>query len=171
MSEPVTVTRTYLELPRLNDLHAARIDDDPLIRVARVPAPSPELAKRLYRAVGGPYHWVDRWKWSEAEWAAWVARPGFGTWVLSYDGDEAGFYDLHWDDTGACEIELFGLRKEFHGRGLGKHMLTRAVEIAFTVGASRVWLHTCSLDDARALPNYIARGFRAYKTEQYTAEI
>jgi GNAT superfamily N-acetyltransferase len=147
------------------------MDDDPLLRVARVPMPSVELAQRLYREVGEPYHWVDRWRWSAEQWAEWVARPGFGTWILSHDGDEAGFFDLHWDDSGACEIELFGLRREFHGRGFGKHLLTRAVEIAFTVGASRVWLHTCTLDDPRALPNYVSRGFRAYRTERYTAEI
>jgi GNAT superfamily N-acetyltransferase len=167
---PVTVTRTYLQLPRLADLLPARIDDDPLLRVARVPAPSVELAQKLYREVGEPYHWMDRWKWTTAEWESWVTRPGFGTWVLSYDGEEAGFFDLHWDDAGACEIELFGLRREYHGRGFGKHLLSRAVEIAFTVGATRVWLHTCTLDDPKALPNYQARGFTAYKKEQYTAE-
>lgn len=168
---PVTVTRTYLELPRLADLRPARLDDDALVRVARVPVTSVELAQRLYRDVGAAYHWVDRWKWSPADWQAWVSRPGFATWVISVDGEEAGFFDLHWDESGACEIELFGLRRAFHGRGLGKHLLTRAVEIAFAVGATRVWLHTCTLDDERALPNYIARGFRAYRTEQYTAEV
>jgi len=32
-------------------------------------------------------------------------------------------------------------------------------------GASRVWVHTCTLDHPGALPNYIARGFRVYKEE------
>ena len=31
---------------------------------------------------------------------------------------------------------------------------------AFALGASRVWLHTCTLDSPRAIPNYKARGFR-----------
>jgi hypothetical protein len=30
-----------------------------------------------------------------------------------------------------------------------------------------VWLHTCTLDDPAALPNYRARGFRPYKQETY----
>lgn len=166
----VSVTRTYLELQRLADLVPARIDDDPLLRVARVPAPSVALAQKFYREVGESYHWTDRWKWTGAAWESWVTRPGFGTWVLSYDGQECGFFDLHWDDSGACEIELFGLRREFHGRGFGKHLLSRAVEIAFTVGATRVWLHTCTLDDPKALPNYLARGFTQYRTEMYMAE-
>ncbi len=105
------------------------------------------LAQRLYREVGDAYQWHDRWKWSTEEWAAWVSRPGFGTWILSWDGELAGFFDLHWDEDGTCEVELFGLVSKFHGRGLGKHMLTAAAEIAFTIGAEKVWLHTCTLDD------------------------
>jgi hypothetical protein len=32
-----------------------------------------------------------------------------------------------------------------------------------------VWLHTCSFDHPAALPNYLARGFRVFKTESYEA--
>jgi GNAT superfamily N-acetyltransferase len=151
-------------------LKATRVED-PLLRLARVPVTSVELAQRLYREVGEPYHWVDRWKWSPAEWRAWVQRPGFGTWILSYDGEPAGFFDLHWDEGGDCEIELFGLTRGFHGRGFGKHLLTSAVEIAWAIGAKRVWLHTCTLDDPKALPNYRARGFVEFRTETYETEI
>jgi len=31
------------------------------------------------------------------------------------------------------------------------------------MGASRVWLHTCTLDHPSALANYKARGFRIFK--------
>lgn len=133
--------------------------------------PSVPLVQRLYREVGEAYHWLDRWNWTPEEWRAWVARPGYGIWILSHDGELAGFFELRWDETGACEIELFGLVKQYHGRGFGKHMLTAAVEIAWAIGATRVWLHTCTLDDEAALPNYLARGFTAYKTETYTAEV
>ena len=51
------------------------------------------------------------------------------------------------------------------GRGIGKAMLTRAAEEAWALGASRVWLHTCTLDSPRALPNYQARGFEETRTE------
>ena len=57
------------------------------------------------------------------------------------------------------------------GCGLGRHLLTCAVEVAWAIGASRVWLHTCTLDDPAALPNYLARGFTPYKTERYLTEI
>jgi len=133
--------------------------------------PSVPLVQRLYREVGEAYHWLDRWTWSAEEWQAWVARPGYGLWILSYDGELAGFFELRWDESGACEIELFGLVRKFHGRGFGKHLLTAAVEIAWAIGATRVWLHTCTLDDPAALPNYLARGFTPVRTETYTAEV
>ena len=145
--------------------------EDNLLRLARVPVPSVPLVQRLYREVGEPYHWVDRWAWTPEEWRAWVARPGYGVWILSYDGDLAGFFELRWDEAGACEIELLGLVTRFHGRGFGKHLLTSAVEIAWAIGATRVWLHTCTLDDEAALPNNLARGFVPYRTETYTAEV
>lgn len=163
----VEVTRTYLELKALDQLRPAKIEDDPLIRLARVPAPSVALIQRLYREVGADYHWVDRWNWSATQWEDWVRRPGYGLWVLSYDGDVAGFFELKWDEAGAVEIELIGLVTRFHGRGLGGHLLTAAVEIAFAIGANRVWLHTCTLDHPAALPNYLARGFTPFRTERY----
>jgi GNAT superfamily N-acetyltransferase len=153
-----------------DQLRPAKLDDD-LLRLARVPVPSVPLAQRLYSEVGDAYHWHDRWKWTSEQWSAWVARPGYGTWILSYDGELAGFFDLHWDETGACEIELFGLVKRFHGRGFGKHLLTLAVEIAWTIGAERVWLHTCTLDHPSALPNYLARGFVTVRMEEYETEV
>jgi len=35
----------------------------------------------------------------------------------------------------------------------------------FSMEASRVWLHTCSLDHPYALANYKARGMKVYKVE------
>ena len=54
------------------------------------------------------------------------------------------------------------------GKGLGAHMLSDSLQRAFTLGANRVWLHTCSLDHPNALINYEARGMRVYKTVQDT---
>jgi hypothetical protein len=34
-----------------------------------------------------------------------------------------------------------------------------------------VWLQTCTLDSAHALPNYKGRGFVPYKTESYVAQV
>jgi GNAT superfamily N-acetyltransferase len=69
------------------------------------------------------------------------------------------------------EIAYFGLLPDFLRRGLGKLMLTAAVDRAWEQGVSRVWLHTCTLDDPAALPNYLKRGFTPYKEEEYSVDI
>jgi GNAT superfamily N-acetyltransferase len=171
VSRTVTVTRTYLELADRAAFRPATIDDDPLLRLARVPVMSVPLAQRLYREVGAAYHWEDRWAWSAAEWQAWVGAVGSGTWILTYDGEVAGFVELRTEPSGDVEIALMGLLQRFHGRGYGKHLLSKAVELGWAIGGRRVWLHTCTLDGPAALPNYLARGFTPYRTETYEATL
>ena len=170
MTRKVEVTRSYLELQRPAQLIPFKLED-PLLRFARVPVPSVPLAQRLYRDIGAPYHWVDRWEWSTAEWQAYVGEFGYGIWILTWDGDLAGFVEMRNEADGSVEITLFGLVEKYHGRGFGKHLLTHAVETAWGIGANRVWLHTCTLDGAAALPNYLKRGFTVFKTETYETEI
>ncbi len=79
-----------------------------------------------------------------------------------------GWYELRRvtaDDS--VEIAYFGLVPAELGRGLGKHLLSCAVRDAWALRPARVWLHTCTLDHPNALPNYAARGFVPYKTEEY----
>jgi GNAT superfamily N-acetyltransferase len=170
VSRKVQVTRTYLELKTPGQLNPFKVDD-PLLRFARVPVPSVPLAQRLYQEVGAPYHWIDRWQWSSEEWQAYVGEFGYGIWILTSDGDLAGFVEMKNDADGSVEISLLGLVLKHQGRGLGKHLLTHAVETAWGIGANRVWLHTCTLDGPAALPNYLARGFEPYKTETYEAAL
>jgi len=170
VSPKVEVTRTYLELTSPDQLKGAKVDD-PLLRFARVPVPTVPLAQRLYKEVGEPYHWEDRWEWSPRQWQELVGEFGYGLWILTWDGDLAGFVEMKNEPDGSVEISLFGLVRKYHGRGFGKHLLTHAVETAWGIGANRVWLHTCTLDDPKALPNYLARGFRDYRRETYTTSL
>jgi GNAT superfamily N-acetyltransferase len=87
--------------------------------------------------------------------------------VLSCDGAPAGYFELRRCEDGSTEIAYFGLLPEFKGRGFGKHLLTLAAQTAWARGARRLWLHTCTLDDPAALPNYQKRGFRPFKQETY----
>jgi len=89
---------------------------------------------------------------------------------MTCDGETAGYFELRKCEDGSVELAYFGLMPKFLGRGLGKHLLTCATEKAWTLGANRVWLHTCTLDDRAALPNYLKRGFKPFKNEKYTVE-
>ena len=89
---------------------------------------------------------------------------------MTYDEETAGYFELRRCEDGSLEIAYFGLVSKFIGRGLGKHLLTCATEQAWSDGANRVWLHTCTLDSPHALPNYRARGFRDFRTERYEVD-
>jgi GNAT superfamily N-acetyltransferase len=166
----VNVVRTYLEMRAPSALRPASLADPraTLERVAPCPLP---LYRALYHDVGARYHWRDRLAWSDEELAAHLASPSVEVWVLHWHGERAGFYELRQHDDGSVEIAYFGLLERAFGRGLGKHLLTRAVERAWSLGATRVWLHTCTLDSPVALPNYLARGFTPYREETYVVEL
>jgi GNAT superfamily N-acetyltransferase len=164
--ETVKVTRTYLELTDPGQLRASAELDAPS-RVERVDDCPASFARYLYTEVGRDYLWTDRADWSDERWRARLTEPGVSLWVLYVAGAPAGFCELHATDDRSTEIALFGLLPEYTRRGLGKAFLAAAVRRAFEGDTRRVWLHTCSLDDPVALPNYLARGFVKFGEETY----
>jgi GNAT superfamily N-acetyltransferase len=127
----------------------------------------PAEYRALYARVGGAWHWTDRNAWSDELLRAYLARRDVAVWEASVDGESAGYFELAAHADESIEIVYFGLAAPFIGRGLGKVLLTRAVEEAWRAGARRVWLHTCTLDSPHALPNYLARGFSRVREERY----
>ena len=158
--------RTYLEMRDPSALDGAPAPV-PGILVQREENPPAHLWRFLYTEVGREHHWVDRLGWTDDEIRAYLADPALELWVLRMNGETAGYFELRKEADGGTEIAYFGLLPAFLGRGLGKFLLTEAVERAFARGASRVWLHTSSLDHSSALPNYLARGFSIWKQETY----
>ncbi len=166
---PVTVVRTYLEMLAPGDLTPAR-EPAPGPRIEQVGGCPPSFVRYLYTEVGRAWRWTDRLGWSDAEIAGYLSRGGVTLHVLYVEHAPAGYYELLGHDDGSVEIASFGLLPEYTGRGLGGWMLTRAVRDAWARGATRVWLHTCTLDHPSALPNYERRGFVVFKTETYETE-
>ena len=162
--------RTYLALDDPAQLRPANVDDESTRIVRHAPCPVP-LYRRLYREVGEHWFWHDRLEWSDEELADYLAKPTVALWELQADGESAGYFELQRNDDGGVEIVYFGLIPKFIGRGLGGFMLTRAVREAWSMGAERVWLHTCTLDSPNALPAYKARGFREFKTQRLEVDI
>jgi len=165
----IEVCRTYLTMDSPDALRPGRTPALPF-EVARVQC-DPAGYRRLYRAVGEQWHWHDRDAWSDEQLAAHLARPEVGVWVARVEGRTAGFFELEHHADGSVEIAYFGLTPAYLGQGLGGALLTRAVREAWALGATRVWLHTCTLDAPQALPNYLARGFRVEREERYTTTL
>ncbi len=166
----VEVVRIYLEMVE-RPKAATSGCPDASARVERLAECPVSFFRYLYAEVGRNYHWYDRLRWSDAEVRARLADPAVSLHLLSVGGAPAGYVELEGHPDGSVEISYFGLLPEFIGRGLGRRLLEEAISAAWARGASRVWLHTCTLDDRAALPNYLARGFRPFKTETYEAEL
>lgn len=166
----IEVTRTYVEMRAPDALRPAS-SSNPNVRVVRAERCPPSFYRYLYAEVGRRHHWRDRAAWGDDAIRAHLARPAISLWVLYSGGAPGGYFELERHADGSVEIAYFGLLPDQMRQGLGKHLLTVAAREAWNAGATRVWLHTCTLDDPAALPNYVRRGFTPYREERYRVTI
>lgn len=150
------VTITSLELTDPEAIVLPLRPAPPGLAIAAVRDPT--LNRRLYEEIGADFRWTDRLGWSASRWAGHAADVH--TRVATVDGVVAGYYELRPDASGV-EVAIFGLLAHARGTGLGGHLLVDALRAGLAL-APRVWLHTCTDDDPRALPNYEARGLRVF---------
>lgn len=166
------ITTTYLEMAsesEVRPLGRQRRLDARLVR-----APCPELNRLLYVAVGRDWWWHARLQWDREQWLAWIDRPEVETWIGYASGRPAGYFELESKRTAQVnEVQLayFGLLPSFIGQGVGAELLSAAVDRAWELRPRRVWVHTCSLDHPHALPNYVARGFKIYRSEETVVDL
>ena len=168
---PVAAVRTYLEMDSPGRLTGrAAIPPGYVVRRESL---DPDLYRELYDGVGAEYHWRDRRSWSDERLISHLQQPGIAFYVLWQGNAPRGFFELARHDDGSIEIAYFGLMPAGIGQGLGRALLTRAIDEAWNQkpAPSRVWLHTCTLDHPAALANYLARGFQVTHTERYTVDI
>ena len=166
----VSVRRTHLELSARGRLRPARLPADQ-VDLAPFRPITPAEYLELYTLVGELWLWRDRLVWSRDELERYLALPNVHIWTARVRGATAGYFELRQNADHAVEVMYFGLAPAFIGRGIGGWLLTRAVEEAFALGASRVVLNTCTLDAPQALPNYLARGFTIMSEDQYLLEV
>ena len=163
------VVRTYLEM-NTPDRQTGRAPVPPGFVVRRERC-DPDLYRELYEGVGSDYHWRDRRSWSDEQLQAHLDKSTIEIWVLRERSSPRGFYELARHEDGSVEIAYFGLMPAGIGQGLGRALLTSAIDEAWKQKPTRVWLHTCTLDHPAALANYLARGFQVTHSERYTVEL
>jgi GNAT superfamily N-acetyltransferase len=150
----------------VDELKPASLADEG-VSVDRVVECPPSFYRYLYSEVGRNYHWVERLSWTDEQIHAYLSKPSISLWVLYCGGAPGGYFELRQNEDGSVEIVYLGLLKEFMGRGLGKYLLTIAVEQAWNKATNRIWVHTSTLDHPAALSNYIKRGFKPLRQETY----
>ena len=129
--------------------------------------------RRLYAEVGAPWLWWLRRVMPDALLSRHLANKSVAIHVLRLDGRVAGFFETDASTWPDVNLNYFGLMPEFIGQGLGKTLLDAAVDSVFlgAVGLRGMTLNTCSADHPRALPNYMAAGFRETRRVQEVWDI
>jgi len=119
----------------------------------------------LFRKVGEPWMWTSRLLMDAGELKPILDDPAVEISIVR-DGEEpVGFIELDFRVPGQCEIAFFGLVPAMNGKGHGRWMMNRALELAWRDDIERVWLHTCTQDSPRALPFYQQCGFRIFRQQ------
>src|SRR5438067_13101985 len=99
----IEVTRTYLEMREASELEPA-LSDDPLIRIEAQRDCSVELFRFLYVEVGRNYHWIDRLPWTNEQIGAHLTKSENSLWLMTYDKEIAGYFELRKCEDGSIEI-------------------------------------------------------------------
>ena len=156
------IERYYLEINSIKNLNIKTLPSNNLT-LKETSKNVFDLNKFFYKQIGKKHQWVDRLTWQDKNWIDYVSNQNLKTFVLLMNNEYIGYFELIFDKTD-CEIAYFGVLEEFIGKGYGGFLLSKALTIGFQK-ASRIWVHTCSLDHPNAIKNYKSRGMKIFKTE------
>ena len=122
-----------------------------------------ETYRALFRSVGGPWLWTSRLLLDDAALTKLLDDPLNEIWVVRQNGADIGLIELDFSKPKECELVLFGMLATATGQGLGKPMMALVQSRAFARDIKRLEVHTCHLDDPRALTFYQHMGFKPVK--------
>ena len=159
------IFRNYIEIKSFKDFKEIKKPSNNY-SVELVDQKDFQLNKFFYKNIGKSYQWIDRLVWTDQNWVDYVSNKKLSTYMLKDNQDLAGYFELiFYQDTNEAEIAYFGILEDYFGKKLGAYLLSEAIKISFSLGYSRLWAHTCSLDHKNALKNYLSRGMKIFKSE------
>ena len=159
------IYRNYLELNSLKDFKEVKKPLENYL-VELVNPKDFQLNKFFYKIIGKNCNWVDRLIWTDLEWTNYISNEKLFTYILKNKNEVAGYFELlFYKNTKEAEIAYFGILEEYFEKKLGGYLLSEAIKLSFSMGSSRIWVHTCSLDHKNALGNYLSRGMKIFKSE------
>jgi GNAT superfamily N-acetyltransferase len=156
---PVAVEVTFLRMDR--PPAGPRPASPPGAQVVLAERCTVGFYRYLYDGVGRHHVWWLRRTLADEQLAGILDDPANSVHVLMHGGEPAGFYELDRRNRPVVNLSYFGLLPHALGRGMGRVLLRHAVEAAWASGNTRaLTVNTCTADHPRALPNYLAAGFR-----------
>jgi GNAT superfamily N-acetyltransferase len=116
----------------------------------------------LFRRVGSDWLWFSRLALNDRELAEVIRDPAVEVHALRHRGRDEGLLEFDFRHFPEAEIAFLGVVPGLIGKGAGRYLMNRAIEIAWSRNPRRVTVHTCTLDHPRALEFYQRSGFAAY---------
>jgi GNAT superfamily N-acetyltransferase len=132
-------------------------------KLRRLASPDPDTYLALFHKVGDSFLWFSRLEMPREELMGVIGDPNEEIYAVEYDGAEEGLLELDFRTSGQCEIVYFGLTARLLGTGVGRWLMERTLELAWSKPITRLWVHTCSLDHPNALDFYRRSGFVPYQ--------
>ncbi len=139
-----------------------------LMKVDTIPL---HFYRYLYATIGRDWLWVDRLELDDDALAEKVQREGIEISVLYANGAPAGYFELNLAGGKTADLVYFGLMPDWTGRKIGPWFLGCAVMEAFSAGAERLTINTCTLDHPGALRLYQRIGFQPVRRETESLSI
>jgi GNAT superfamily N-acetyltransferase len=155
---------TYLEMTARPDLPPAA-PPGPEFTLRHVRSPEVAWYRALFRAIGEDWLWFSRMDLSDDQLLAVLRDPRIEIHALYHNEREVGLVELVRRSPPDIELAFFGLVPDMIGRGLGRYLMDRAIDLAWCHGPRRFWVHTCTLDHPGALSFYCRSGFRPYRQQ------
>ncbi|WP_417686575.1 GNAT family N-acetyltransferase [Roseibium sp.] len=152
---------TYLEMPQKPDVGASERSD---IAFERWEDPSRDEFRALFREIGEDWLWYSRLTISDEKLDGLLNDPHRQIYAPIVNGRRVGLLELNFRSRENVEISFFGLVPSTVGGGVGRWMMAKAMELAWSHAETRrVWLHTCTGDSPQAIHFYQSCGFRPFK--------
>ncbi|UDL96332.1 GNAT family N-acetyltransferase [Lichenihabitans sp. PAMC28606] len=137
----------------------------PGICLRHVADPEPDWYRGLFRRVGENWLWHDRLERDDVGLAQIIADPAVAVYAVEIEGVDQGLLELDFREADTCEIAYFGIAAPLSGQGIGRWLMSEAIDRAWAKPIRRFWVHTCTLDDPSAVRFYMRNGFVPFRMQ------
>ena len=155
----IAMVITFLEMTRKPPQRTADIPQG--LTLAPWPDPPLEDYRRIMRRIGQDWLWYGRLSLSDNELRRRIHAVGVEMYCLWKADAPLALVELKFS-ADECELSFFGVDASLIGTTAARHLMSFAIDEAWSKPIKRFHLNTCTLDSPKALDFYRRSGFVEY---------